>query len=205
MEEKKKKETTKKETKIKTVEKKKKKKVVKEAPAKVKKEKEVSSNEKKGTLSRIITSYKFLYSTFGILLVLVIVLFVAVTVKENKTEGKYSNIVFSIMESNTHNAIYIDLEELEGNQYDLKVANHRGGRLNEKGASYSITVVNETEAEIEVFNDDDLENLMTDQKETKIEGKSMSTTEEEETIYHFRVKEGSKVKEGDRLRIEVDS
>ena len=187
-------------------------KVVKKSPSKAPEKKTViekkpraNSKNIKEKIKKFVTSYKFLYSTFGILLILVIVLFVMVTNKNREEEKTKSDIVFSIMESNTNNAIYVDLEGLVGYQYDLKVTNYRSDRINENGATYTIVVTNDTEAEIEVLNDDNLENLMTDQKQTTITGKTLSATEREETVYHFKVKEGSKVKEGDRIRIEVNS
>ena len=211
MEDKKKKVTKKeekKETKKKVTPKKEvKKEVKKEKKEVVKKEKTAVPNAEPfgEKFKRFVSSYKFLYAAFGILLVIVILLAVMVFVKGNEASKNRSNIVFSIIDKDTHNYIDLDLATLVGNEYSLKIANFRRNQLNGDGAVYSIIVTNDSAAEIEILKGDDLENLMTDQQHTVIEGGPLSKTEKEEVVYRFRVKDGSSVKEGEKLRIEVDS
>ena len=153
---------------------------------------------------RFISSYKFLYTAFAVLFVLVLLLAVMVFVKGREATENNSNIVFSIMEKNTRNYLNMDLESLVGKEYTLKVANYRKDKINEDGASYSITITNGTKVELEVVADDSDKNLITDQKETVLEGK-FGTTEKEEVVYTFRVKNADKIKKGDTIRIEVAS
>jgi len=194
MEEKKKKETTKK-------------KEVKKVEKKVVKEKSALPNEEPfiDKFRRFVGSYKFLYTAFAVLLILVILLAIMVFTKSQENAGSKSNIVFSILEENTHNYLDMDLESLVGKEYTLKVTNYRGNKINPDGAHYTITITNDTEVEIEVLKDNKGENLITDGKVSVIEGETFGATEKEETVYYFRVKNSDKIKAGDKIRIEVAS
>lgn len=154
---------------------------------------------------RFVSSYNFLYVTFGLLLVLVILLGVMVFVKGGENSTGKSNIVFSIMEENTHNYIDLDLEGLVGKKYILKVTNFRGNKINKNGAKYSLTITNDTGAEIEILKNDEGDNLMTEGDRSVIEGETFGITEKEEVLYYIRIKNSDVVKEGDKIRIEVES
>ena len=166
----------------------------------------VPNNEPfKEKAKRFLMSYSFLYTMFAFLLVLVIFLFVVATIKENEQKAKQSNIVFSIMEEKTKNYIDLELQTLVGHEYSMKITNHRKGKLNTKGSTYTLTITNNSDAEIIIHQDDNTENLMTDQNQTIIQGVPFSKTKKEETIFYFTVKENSQLKEGDKLHIEVAS
>lgn len=152
-----------------------------------------------------ISSYRFLYTAFGVLLVLVILLAVMVFVKGNEAKENQSNIVFSIMEENTRNYLNLDLQSLVGKEYTLKVTNYRNNKVNKNSSHYSITITNDTDVEIEILKNNEGNNLMTNQKESVIEGENFGTSEKEEVVYYFRVKNSDKIKEGDSIRIEVES
>ena len=154
---------------------------------------------------KFVSSYKFLYAAFGILFVVVILLACMVFVKGNEEKQKKSNIVFSIMEKNTRNYINLELAGLVGREYMLKVTNYRGNQINSDGAEYKIEVTNDTDVEIEVLKENQGENLITDQKHTIIEGDSFGKKEKEEVVYYFKVKNSDKLKDGDSIRIEVES
>ena len=153
---------------------------------------------------RFVGSYKFLYTAFGVLLLLVVILSCLVFTKKNEIDKTKSNIVFSILETNTNNYLDLELEGLVGKEYTLKVTNYRKREVNDKEIHYAITVTNDTDVEIEVVKDDSKENLITDQKYSVIEG-DLGKKEKEDTIYTFRVTNSDKLKKGDKIRIEVES
>ena len=159
----------------------------------------------KERLTEFVSSYKFLYTTFGILLVIVIILACFVFLKGNDNNSHKSNIVFSILEKNTKNSIHLDLEGLEGKEYILKVTNFRDDKLNKEGAEYTITITNETDVEIEVLKNNEGENLMTNQKQTVIKGEKLSTTEKDTVLYYIRITNSEGLIKGDQISIEVDS
>lgn len=154
---------------------------------------------------RFVSSYKFLYTAFAVLFIIVALLAIMVFVRSREDVGNKSNIVFSILEENTHNYLDMDLESLVGKEYTLKVTNYRGNKINKNGAKYTITVTNETEGEIEILKENQGKNLMTDAKRTVIEGETLGTEEKEEVVYYFRVTKSDKIKAGDKIRIEVAS
>ena len=169
------------------------------------KEETLPIEESSNKFKEFISSYRFLYTTFGILFALVILLAIMVYTHERDYNGNSSNIVFSIMEENTHNSINIDLESLVGNVYALKVTNHRSGKISEKSIDYTITVVNDSAVELEVLADNQGDNLITDQKQTIIQGDGFGTAMEEEVIYYFRVVNSDMIKDGDSIQIIVAS
>ncbi len=208
MEKKEKKTTPKKEDKTTPKKADKKKKVVKETVEK--RDKEIKSalpnDEPFGIkFKRFVSSYKFLYSAFIVLFIVVIVLACLVFTQSNRVKANRSNIVFSIMDKNTNNYINLELAGLVGQEYTLKVTNFRNNKINKSGAEYTIDVTNDTDVQIEILKDGKGENLMTDQKHTVIEGDKFGTKEKESVVYHFRVTNSDKIKEGDSIRIEVDS
>lgn len=154
---------------------------------------------------RFVSSYKFLYTAFGVLFVLVLLLAVMVFTKSRENAGNKSNIVFSIIEKDTQSYLDMDLETLVGKEYTLKVTNYRGNKMNTAGATYQIKVTNTTDVEIEVLKNNVGSNLITNQKETIIEGETFSKTEKQEVVYYFHVKDSTNIKAGDRIRIEVTS
>lgn len=154
---------------------------------------------------RFISSYQFLYTAFGILLALVLILTIMVFTRSREEKQANSNIVFSIMEENTRNSLNMDLETLVGNEYALKVTNYRGNKVNSEEMLYSIKVTNDTNVEIEILKDKEGENLMTNQKETVIQGDPLAADEKEEVIYYFRVVNSDNLKSGDSIQIEVAS
>lgn len=194
MEEKKKKKTTKSTTKkeVKKVEKQEKNAVPDDEPFGLK-------------FKSFIASYKFLYTAFGILFAIVIILGCMVYVRSGEEPKHKSDIVFSIMESNTQNYLDLDLQTLVGKEYTLKVTNFRNNKINSKETPYRIIVTNNSDAEIEILKNDAGQNLMTDKETSTIEGEKFSTTEEESVVYYFRIKGEDKIKKGDTMRIEVDS
>ena len=198
MEEKKKKTTTKKnESKTTKVEKKEVKKVEKSV---------IPNPEPASTKTKsFISSYAFLYTTFGLLFVIVIVLGIMVYIKSGEPAEHKGDIVFSIMEKDTNNYLDMELSSLVGKEYVLKVTNFRKNKLNKDGATYKITVTNGSEAEIEILKNDSGKNLMTNQEQTVIEGEKLSTKDRESIAYYFRIKNEDKVKKGDVMRIEVAS
>ena len=159
----------------------------------------------KEKVSEFISSYKFLYTTFGILLLIVIILACFVFIKGKEGSTSTSNIVFSILEKNTHNYIDLDLESLVGKEYILKVTNFRKNKVNTKGAKYTITILNDTDVEIEVLKENEGENLITDQKQTVIEGETFSKTKKESVLYYIKVKNSDGLIKGDKTRIEIES
>ena len=195
MEEKKKKKTTTKSTtkkEVKKVEKEEKNAVPDDEPFSIK-------------FKSFIASYKFLYTAFGILFAIVIILGCMVYVRTGEEPKHKSDIVFSIMESNTQNYLDLDLQTLVGKEYTLKVTNFRNNKINSEETPYKIVITNNSEAEIEILKNDAGQNLMTDQTTTTIEGEKFSTTKEESVVYYFRIKGEDKIKKGDTMRIEVDS
>lgn len=152
-----------------------------------------------------VSSYKFLYVTFGILLIIVLILGALVFVKGGEDMPGKSNIVFSILEKNTNNYIDLDLEGLKNKDYLLKVTNFRGNKINKDGARYSLTIINDTGVEIEILKNNTGDNLMNDANRTVIEGEDFGIKEKEEVIYYIKVKNPEAVKDGDKIRVEVES
>lgn len=154
---------------------------------------------------RFISSYKFLYTAFAVLLVLVLILAVMVYTKSREDQKTNSNIVFSIMQEGTRNSLNMDLNSLVGKEYSLKVTNYRANNINSKEIPYSIHIKNDTDVEIEVIKNHKGENLITDQHDTTIEGDPLAADEKEEVIYYFKVTNSDKIKTGDSIQIEVVS
>ena len=154
---------------------------------------------------RFITSYKFLYTAFAVLFIIVIMLALMVFTHKDDEEGVRSNIVFSIIEAETQSYLDMDLETLVGKEYLLKVTNYRGNKMNTTGAHYTIAITNNTNVEIEVLKNNQGENLMTDSNYTVIEGEEFSKEQKQEVVYYFRVKNADNIKAGDKIRIEVAS
>ncbi len=183
-----------------------KKKVTHRAKKPVEKKSVLPVEESFGTrFRRFVASYRFLYTAFGVLLVLVVLLGIMVYVKGEEAKEKNSNIVFSILDENTRNSLSVDLASLVGKEYTLKVTNYRKNKINPNGAQYRLILTNDSDASIEVVKDDEAENLMTDSKKSVIEGEKFSKTEKENVIYTIRVKDSDKVKKGDSLEIEIQS
>ncbi len=196
MEEKKKKKSTTTKSKSKTTPKK----VVKEEKTAVPDDEPFSVKFKS-----FVASYKFLYTAFGILFAVVILLGCMVYVRSGEQQTHKSDIVFSIMEQNTNSYLDLDLQTLVGKEYTLKVTNFRKNKINPEETPYKLVITNNSSAEIEILKNNAGQNLMTDQKTTTIEGEKFSTTKEEYVVYYFRIKGEDKIKKGDTMRIEVDS
>lgn len=157
-------------------------------------------------VKNFLSSYYFLYTVFGLLLVLVVFLAIMVTKKSNSNNKiDKGDIVFSIIEKNTNSDFNIGLMGLIGKRYALKVTNSRNGVLCSEDIPYKIHIVNNSDVEIEVLKDGGADNLMINNKETIIEAPALGCSNKEETIYYIKITNSEKIKENDNLKIEVIS
>ena len=157
-------------------------------------------------LKKFVSSYSFLYGLFGILVVLVIFLSVKVVIVKSEAKKNSSNIVFPILEENSHSSMNINLKELEkAREYVIKVTNYRGNTINQEEIPYSVTIRNKTKAKIEVLKDSDENNLMVDQEATVIEGVSLGSNHKEESVYRIRVLDSKGISKEDIISVEIAS
>ena len=155
-------------------------------------------------LKKFFGSYAFLYTAFSVLLIGVAILAGMVYVKGQEVKKNRSNIVIPILEDGNRSTLNIDLAELRDvGEYVIKVTNYRGDKINTESFDYSITVRNESSADIKVTKDDSEDNLMVDSEATIIEGVGFGTEEKEEDVYRFTVSDKTKIKKGAVINLEI--
>jgi uncharacterized protein (UPF0333 family) len=167
-----------------------------------KKKKKENNMEK---AKKFVTSYSFLYGVFAFLLVLVIILGITVFIKGREKKENTANMVIPILTENSHNSMKINLYSLKEDDYIIKVTNFRGNETNQNDVTYSVTIRNESNSNIEVTKDQEKENLMIDQQATKIEGQTLEGKKQNTTIYHIRLAEHAKPSDGDYVTVEIAS
>lgn len=164
------------------------------------------SDKRKENIKTFFSSYKFLYSLFGILLVIVLILGILIFNKSREVKKNTANLVFPLLDKGINNSLDIDLYELTlVDDYSFKVSNFRQENVCEKDIEYSITVSNDTNTSIKISLSDSDKNLMKDQKMTKIDGGKLVGNEKNYDIYHVSVLSLDNVKKGDKINIKINS
>lgn len=168
------------------------------------KKEEKEEQKKKSLFKRFFTSYAFLYSTFAILLVAVIVLGYLVANHKEDPEKASADLFLPIIYSNTKNNIKVDLSELyRKGEYVLKITNYHGKKINEEKINYNILVKNATKNHIKIVKNKDDNNLMVDQEATRIEDGSLKGYVKQTDTYIITVEE--RPEEGDEISLEITS
>ena len=172
------------------------------------KKKENLKNKKDNKLSKksIINKDNYLYYIFFILLIIVIILGINVYKASKDNKNKQANIVVPIYEKNTSNELEIDMEELSNkDEYSIKLANYRQDNINKEKIEYTMTIENKSKAYIKVTKDEDKSNLITDQESTRIEGVSLKANEKDSSIYHFSIIDKKMVKNGEKIKVTINT
>ena len=163
-----------------------------------------NDNSLSSKVKKVVSSYAFLYSAFSVLLISVAILGGMVYVKGKEVKKNRSNIVIPILEDGNRSSLNIDLAELrEVGEYVIKVTNYRGDKVNADEFDYSITVRNESLADIKVTKDDGKDNLIVDKEATIIEGVGFGNSKKEEDIYHITVSDKTKIKKKSVINLEI--
>ena len=187
--------TNKKETKEKKTPKKKNTKVEEE-----KKEIETKKENKK-------TTEYVLLIIFGILLILVLVLGGIILLKQDDIKRSKTDLIYEVRKKDNADSIKVYLSELvkTKNLYVLKITNYIGENINEEEITYKIKVTNKTKSKVRLTKGDSKKNLITNQKETIINGKTLSNKKKEEVYYYLSVIEKNKLKSKDYITISIET
>lgn len=177
------------------------------AKAKLKNIKITRKSEKKeeNKLKKFFSSYQFLYSVFGILLLAVIILSVLVYREKHTTKNAKADLVYPVIYKGTQNGIKIDMPALyDKGKYTIIITNEHNRKVNDVELDYNLLITKESDSKIKVVKDGSDKNLMVDQESTRIEGETLKANKRQEDKYIITV-EGSKPKKGDTIYLEVNS
>lgn len=152
---------------------------------------------------KFLSSYQFLYTAFGILLIAVIILSVMVYKEKNKVKEKKADFVYPIIYEGTQNSMRVDMPGLyKQGKYTIIITNKHNKRINKQKIDYSIKVRKDSSVPITIVKEGDKENLMVDQESTRIED-SLKAKKEEEDKFIITVDE--KPKDGDTIYLDIVS
>lgn len=169
------------------------------------KNKNTKKNKKKTIKQIIFNKENYLIYAFIALIIIVIILSILVYQASNKKPDK-ANLSIPVYQEGLSEEFDINLKKLSHKKYySVKVRNDRNGKVNDKELPYEIIVVNNTKSKIKITKDEDDNNLMIDQKSTKIEGVKLKANEKDEDIYYFSVTDKKKIKEDDKIYVEIRS
>lgn len=169
------------------------------------KNKNTKKNKKKTIKQIIFNKENYLIYAFIALIIIVIILSILVYQASNKKPDK-ANLSIPVYQEGLSEEFDINLKKLSHKKYySVKVRNDRNGKVNDKELPYEIIVVNNTKSKIKITKDEDDNNLMIDQKSTKIEGVKLKANEKDEDIYYFSVTDKEKIKEDDKIYVEIRS
>ena len=173
---------------------------------KTKSKKKTTKKNKKKTLKQVIFNKEnCLIYTFILLIIVVIVLGVLVYEASNKKTDK-ANLSIPVYQKGLSEEFDINLKKLSHKKYySVKIRNYRDEKINTEEMPYEIIIVNNTKSKIKITKDDADQNLMVDQKSTKIEGVKLKANIEDEDIYYFSVIDKKKITKDDKIYIEIKS
>ena len=153
---------------------------------------------------KFISSYQFLYSVFGVLLVAVIILSILVYKEKHNVKTPKADFVYPVIYKGTQNAMKVDLPALyKKGKYTMLITNTHNKKTNKEDLDYNIVLKNNSDVNIKIVKVGTDENLMADQESTRIEGLTLKGGKEQEDKYVITV--DKKPKSGDELLIEINS
>ena len=153
---------------------------------------------------KFISSYQFLYSVFGVLLVAVIILSILVYKEKHNVKTPKADFVYPVIYKGTQNSMKIDLPELyKKGKYTILITNTHNKKTNKEALDYNIVLKNKSDIDVKVVKAGTDDNLMVDQDSTRIEGQTLSGGKEQEDKYVITI--DKKPKSGDELLIEINS
>ena len=161
--------------------------------------------KEKKTIQDLLKSTQTLLIVFVALLILVITLLVLCVVKykESKNDG-FANMVVPIYETNTNYEFSINAKILsETDEYIIKVTNFRKDQINKEEFSYKIEINNETNSTIKVTKDDSKKDLMKDQANTVIEGRTLKKDKKDSVYYHVKITNYKDLSQDDSIYIKI--
>lgn len=163
------------------------------------------SNKKKTSFKEFVTSTKFLMGVFIALLILVIILGILCFKKsEEVKKNKPSNMNVHVKKVGTSSSFDINAAALASTtEYIFRITNY-DNKINTDEIKYTLTIVNDNDCEIEVTKNDDKNNLIINQKETKIEG-TLSNKKKEDVYYHVKIVSKGKIDSRDLINVKIDS
>lgn len=144
---------------------------------------------------------------FIILLILVFILGGLVW-KAKKTNSKKvtANLVIAVLDFNKEHNFSLNVANLVNKkEYILKITNYRGDNVNQEEIPYTITLTNESKANVEVTKDESDQNLMVDQEATIIEDLKLKSGVKQDTYYYIKITGNDKVKSDDKINIKISS
>lgn len=170
------------------------------------KKKKTIKKSKKKTIKKVLTTEKILLIVFCLLLILVITLFSIILQKhQERIKNPPANMVIPIYKEYTSYHFSISALGLsEKKEYLFKITNYRGKKINSDDINYEIKIENDTNSIIKVTKEKDNNNLITNQKNSIIEGK-ISSSNKKENIYRVSMDSHEKLTEKDFIRIEISN
>ena len=179
----------------------------KKSQTKTKKEVKKNSPKKKQSKkeTKRIDSLMALKIVFCLLLILVIVLSVIVAKKKKEFSDKVSaNIVITVVNKEDEAPFSINAKALkkEG-QYIFRIANYKSTEINSEDLNYYIDIQNKSNCKISINKYGDKENLMTDQKETTIDGGKVVKNKKDSIYYVVKIISSDKINNKDQINVKI--
>ena len=151
---------------------------------------------------------RVLFIVFILLLVLVIILGILCYKKNedvNKKKDSTADIVIPILKTDSEEEFSINAANLaKVKRYIFKITNYQKDNINQEEIDYKIEITNNTNSIISVKRQD-TKDLMTDQKNTIIDGLRLGKDEEENVYYYVEMKSHKKLKTNDLISIKIVS
>lgn len=167
--------------------------------SKIKKQRS-DSGEPKDTLGLVLSII------FIILLIFTLILGVKVIkARKNYKEHLKANIVVPVLGTGVNNEISVDISNMkkdETREYVFKVTNTKNKNINKEEVSYNLVFGNLENIDVQVYKNNEKENLLTSDK---IEGLSLKKDETQTDTYKVEIKAKKKIKDKELLKIAIAS
>ena len=148
-----------------------------------------------------------LLATFGILVVLVIVLTVVALNMKNLTEEEKANIVIPVLEVGTESEISVDISDMkkgEKKEYIFKVSNYKNKEVIEETLQYDIGITPSEHAKIKLYKNGSNTNLY-DENDLLIEDNKLPKSKKTEDEYHMIIETTSTPESKDVITVKINS
>ena len=174
----------------------------------------ITKNKKKKSKKQRTLNYeavalneRFILSLF-ILFAIIVCIVGCFVVKDRNNNRVIDNtdLVLPILEADKKKVLKLDAFELTMDRfYIIKVVNYNEEKLIEEDLVYSIDIENETKATIKLTKNEDLTNLIKNNKKTFINGQELKKDKKQEDIYYLSVVHDGGVIKGDKIKITFNS
>ena len=144
---------------------------------------------------------------FIVLFIIVIVLGILIFQKsKNESNNEIANISIPIIEKDSRFAFNINALNLsQTDEYVFKIVNYRDDVVNNEDFTYKITIINPTNAVIEMTKDDGKKNYLSGKKEETIENEKLGNSLKDEHYYHIKVVKTGKLMEKDLISVIIQN